>query len=74
MDEQKRDEYYVCDICNRKMAVPDSRISLKRFRYIFSKEEPTSKTTKDYDLCKDCYNKVNDFVRDMIIMSKKKKQ
>ncbi len=67
------DEFYVCDICGEPMPVPDNKVSFKRSRYFFTKEDPSAKTVKSYDLCKNCYEALNGCIRNMIINSKKKK-
>lgn len=67
------DEFYVCDVCGEPMMTPDSKVFFKRERYFFSKKDPTTKTEKSYDLCRNCYDTLNGYIRNMIIQAKKKK-
>ena len=66
------EEFYLCDICGKRMPVPDNVVALRRYRYSLLKVDTKTKNEKQYDLCKECYDALNGCIRNMIIKAKKK--
>ena len=52
------------------MPKPDNKITLWKERYYLKKEIPNISESQ-FDLCKDCYKKINGDIRNMIIEARK---